>query len=475
VYFCGYALVFFAPGDKNMKNPFRLTILLLLAAFACNAWAADVSVTLPPGTQIPEAAQPGPDFDVQKATDAYLALLTPEQRARSDAYFEGGYWLQLWNWLAGLVAVGLMLKFGWSARLRAWAGKRASPFLQSFLYAAGFLILLWLLTLPLAAYEGYFREHQYGSSNQTLVQWLGESLIDVAITAVLGGLFIAAIYALVRKTAGAWWAWASAATFAFVLFIIVITPVFINPLFNDYKPLPAGETRDAILSMARANQIPSDNVTWSDASKQTKRISAHVSGMFGTTQLTLNDNLLEKTSLAEIKAVMAHEMGHYVLNHGLRHAVYLTILFGLGFFLLDRLMTRTLERAGARLGIRDRNDVATLPIVVAIFSTYLFLATPWWNRIIYAGEVEADLYGLNAAREPHAFATVAMRLGSYRKLEPGPIETFVFYDHPSGRNRIEMSMQWLKENQELIGRSAAPAQSPAVENIDGEIATPATH
>ena len=191
--------------------------------------------------------------------------------------------------------------------------------------------------------------------------------------------------------------------------------------------------------------------------------------MFGTTQISLNDNLLDKTSLPEIKAVMAHEMGHYVLNHGLRHTVYLSLLYGLGFLILDRVLTALLARHGERWRIGGRGDPASLVVAFAVLSTYLLLAQPLFNRIIYAGEVEADIYGLNSAREPHGFATVAMRLGSYRKLEPGPIETFLFYDHPSGRERVRMSMEWLKENQALF------RQRPAVTDIDGESATPATH
>ena len=425
---------------------------LVLFILACQlAGAADVSVSLPPGTAIPEAALPGADFDAQRATDAYLALLTPAQRARSDAYFEGGYWLQLWNWLLSTAVALLILVSGWAAGIRDWIARRfRRPSIQTLLFAAVFGVLTWLLTLPLAVYQEFFREHQYGSSNETLGGWFVDSLKALMLAVVFVSVFIAIVYALIRRAPRTWWAWASMVTFGFFLLIFMVTPVFINPLFNEYKPLPPGAAREAIMSLARANQVPAHDVMWYDASKQTKRISAHVAGLFGTTQIGLNDNLLEKTSLPEIKAVMAHELGHFALNHGLRHAIYLSLLFAAGFFILYRGVAYSVARWGERWRIRDVGDPATLPILSAIFGTYLFLATPLQNRIIYAGEVEADLYGLNAAREPHGFATIAMRLGSYRKLEPGPIEKWFFYDHPSGRDRVEMSMQWLEENQQLF-------------------------
>lgn len=185
--------------------------------------------------------------------------------------------------------------------------------------------------------------------------------------------------------------------------------------------------------------------------------------------MSLNDNLLNRTSLPEIKAVMGHEMGHYVLDHPLQGAVFFTLVFGLGFLILERFFERGKRRWGERFGIRERADPAGLPLALAILSAYLFLATPLTNRYIYAGETAADLYGLNAAREPHGFATVSMRLGAHRKLEPSPLEEFLFYDHPSGRRRVEMSMRWLGENQGLFtpapsSQDRGTAANPGAEN-----------
>jgi STE24 endopeptidase len=428
-------------------------VLLAIAALwlGPNAVAADVAAELPPGVQIPEAARPGPGFDVERATQAYLALLTSEQRARSDAYFEGGYWLGLWQFLYGLAVLLAILKLGWSVRLRNWAERvtaRRVP--QILLFALAFTPLVWLLSLPMSWYAGFVREHTYGISNQSLGAWFWDELKSMLMVTVLAGILIVGIYGFVRRTGARWWGWATGFTFLFLLFIFMITPVFLSPLFNKYQALEEGPVRSAVLSLARANEIPTDRVMWFDASKQTKRISANVSGLFGTTQVSLNDNLLKHTSLPEIKAVVGHEMGHYVLGHPLQASVFFTLLFGAGFLILERLQERVRRRWGEQLGIRERADPAGLPLALAILSAYLFLVTPASNHYIYAGEVAADLYGLNAAREPHGFATVAMRLGAYRKLEPSPLEEFLFYDHPSGKRRVEMSMRWLKENQSLI-------------------------
>ncbi|HJS21121.1 MAG TPA: M48 family metallopeptidase [Steroidobacteraceae bacterium] len=445
--------------------PRPLGFLLLLGALSLliggTPRAEVLAVDLEPGVKIPAAAQPGPDFDVERATQAYMALLTPEQRARSDAYFEGRYWLGLWEFLYGAAVLLALLSLGWSARLRDWAERMAARrWLQTLAFAVLFTPVVWVLSLPFSFYADYVREHSYGLSNQDPGAWLWDEFKGMLLGTMLFAIVIVAVYAFVRRAGERWWLRATGFAFVFMLFVFMITPVFLSPVFNKYQPLEAGPVRDSVLSLARANDVPTDNVRWFDASKQTKRISANVSGLFGTTRVSLNDNLLDRTSLPEIKAVLGHEIGHYVLHHSLRHALYYTLLFGVGFLLLERLHHVALARWGARWGVRERADPAGLPLALVILSAYFFVTTPITNRNIYVAEAEADLYALNAAREPHGFATVAMRLGAYRKLEPSRLEELLLYDHPSGKRRVEMSMRWLAENQALAAQQVAADPGP---------------
>ena len=204
--------------------------------------------------------------------------------------------------------------------------------------------------------------------------------------------------------------------------------------------------RDAVLSLARANEVPTDHVEWFDASKQTTRISANVVGLDGLARINLNDNLLEKTSLPEIRAVLGHEIGHYVLNHPLKLDVFFALFYGLAFAIVAWALERALARWGSALGLRGRADPAALPLLVALFSVVWFAFTPFTNSLVRSVEAEADAFGLNAAREPEGFAMQALRLSTYRKLRPGAVEEFIFYDHPSGYDRVRRAMVWLKEN-----------------------------
>ena len=440
-------------------------LLLGLCAMLCIACAhADTPATrdLPPGLQIPEAARPGPNFDVDRATEAYLNLLSPEQRQLSDAYFEGGYWLQLWGLLYGLAVAAVLLWGGISRRLRDIA-RRVSrrPAVTTWIFGILFILAYFILGLPWSIYTDFIRERQYGLATQDFSGWFGDALKSLMVSVIIVPLVLMALYAAVRRAGERWWIWASGLAFVFGLFAQMLAPVYVEPLFNDYKPLREGAAREAILSLARANQIPTDHVVEFDASRQTTRISANVAGFAGTTRVAMNDNLLNKTSLPEIKAVLGHEMGHYVLNHGVRGAIYLGIVFVFVFWLTHRLLDGSLARWGGRLGLADRADPAALPLAMASISILLFLATPLLNTVGRQIEAEADAFGLNAAREPNGFAMSAMRLSTYRKIHPGPIEEVIFYDHPSGYDRVHGAMLWLKENQDNPTANAPlPAGKP---------------
>jgi STE24 endopeptidase len=392
-----------------------------------------------------EAQEPSPRSP-EEETRAYLSRLSPEEKARSDAYFEGGYWLGLVDFLYGLGIACLLLATRVSRRVREWASRvTRRRVLRTGLYALFYILATAVLTFPLTLYQGYFREHAYGLSNQSFAPWFEERLIALGVALVIFGLLLVVLYAVFRRAPRAWWIWGTVVSLAATVLGILIAPVFIMPLFNDYRPLSNPELRDSILSMARANGVPADEVYEVDASRQSKRISANVSGILGTMRVSLNDNLLSRCSKAEVRSVMGHEMGHYVLNHAYEGILFFGVLLFFGFAFVRWSFGASQRRWGERWGIGGIDDEAALPLLAALLSIFFFLMTPVVNSFVRANEAEADIFGLNASEEPEGFAEVSLKLGEYRKLDPGPVEEWVFFDHPSGRARIEMAMAWKRE------------------------------
>lgn len=452
-----------------MREFIRFTLFIgILSLFFSNAGHAQQPAPAAAPSQQPELSTPvvpaaataesSATFDVEAATNAYLAKVPADKKARSDAYFEGGYWLILWDFLISFAVFILLLRSRLSARMRDFAERltRFKP-LQTMIYFVQFTLAISLLTLPMGIYEGYFREHKYDLLNQTFSPWFKEQLIMLAINLVLGSLVVTLLFGIVRRLGRNWWVWGAAVSVVFILFVQLIAPVYLFPLFNTYTKLEDRRVREPILSLARANGIPATDVYQVDASRQSNRVSANVSGFLGTQRITLNDNLLRRCSLHEIEVVMGHEMGHYVLNHSYKFALFLLVSSLIMFAFLNWGLTWSLSRWGERWGVRGITDVAVLPLAALLLAIFGFLSTPIFNSAIRIQEAEADIFGINAAQQPDGEAEVALKLGEYRKLSPGTLEEIIFFDHPSGRTRIATAMRWKKEH--LPGSPLLPAPS----------------
>lgn len=385
-------------------------------------------------------------FDVERATRAYLDLLQGPARSQSDAYFEGGYWLILWSTLVTCLAYWLVLATGFSAWLRTWAtGRTRRPALATMLYALGLTLVTTIITLPWTIYTGFVREAQYGLMSQSFALWSFDQLKALVIALIVTPLAFASIYAAIRRTPRFWWAWGAGLTWGFVLLASAVLPVLIAPLFFTMSELPAGPLRERVVKMARAHEIPAEHIYVADLSRQTKRISANVSGLGPTVQITLADNLISRTSSDEVAAVMGHEMGHYVLGHVWRNAAWYAVLFLIMFLAVARVTPAVIARH-PRWRIEGVYDVASAPALLLVATLVMALATPFENAIVRSAETEADAFGLDVARQPDAFALIAIRLSEYRKLEPGHFEEMLFFDHPSGETRIRRAMQWKKDH-----------------------------
>lgn len=383
-----------------------------------------------------------------------------EATARSNAYYEGSYIIEFASAAVSIAVAGLILMLGWARGVRGWLERTVKWFPLVALGMAFFVNLVsTVLTFPFSYYVGFVREHRYDLSTQTFPEWFGEQMIGAGIGLVIGSIFIAILYMIIRAARNTWWIWGSAVTIVFAMFVNLLFPVFVAPLFNTYTPMEQGELRDDILAFAQANGVPADNVYVYDRSRQTNSISANVSGAFGTTRISLADTLLQRSSPEAVRAVMGHEIGHYVLGH-----TYSLLIMTAGLILFSFAFVHFAFRAIAkneRWGVRDIADPAGLPLAFILLAVVGLLTTPIQRNITRFHENQADAFGLNAAREPDGFAEAAVLLSEYRKMEPSGLEEWVFYTHPSGWNRVHRAMVW-KANEIAAGRLApSPGGPPA--------------
>lgn len=386
-------------------------------------------------------------FEVEHATRLWLATLSAPARARSDAYFEGGVWLSLWSTLVSVLICWFLLRLRLLPKVRDGMQRRGwRPWLAILACAGVFIAADSLLSLPWTLYADFARERQYGLMNQSLGAWLGDQLTGLVLSVVMGSALLLAIYAVIRKYPRHWWLIGTGVAGLAFTFAALVAPVLIVPLFNTSTELPAGPVRNRIVAMAEAHGVPARHIYLVDASRQSDRISANVSGLGPTVRITLNDNLLRQGSVAETAAVMGHELGHYVLGHVWKSVAAVTLLMAALLWLAARFAPPLIRYGGQRWGVRGLGDPASLPVLAGVLSVLSLLATPLTNTLIRVQESEADAFGLDAAREPDGFAGAAMKLASYRKIAPGPLEEMLLFDHPSGVTRVRMAMQWKKDH-----------------------------
>ncbi len=392
-------------------------------------------------------------IDPAAETARWLATISPEDLERAVDYTRGGHWLLLWGAVVSIVVAWIIIRTGVLSGIRdRMERRRKRPKLVSLVVGVVWVLMDFVLTLPWAIYQGWWRETQYGLTEQPLAGWLTEALMDTAITVVLLGLLIVGLYFIIRHARRLWWAWGAGLTALAVVFMLIVSPILIEPLFNTYTPAPDGPMRDAVVELAHATGTPDDKIYIYDGSRQSDRYTANVSGLFGSARVAMSDVMFAKgADLAEVRGVVGHEMGHYVHMHSLWMAGIMILLAGLAFWLIDRMFPLAKRLLGAnRVG--DISDPAGLPVLAAIGAVIGLLLTPVTNTMIRVIEQDADQFSLTHANEPDGLSKALIKTAEYRAPSPSAIEEILFYDHPSVENRIRMAMEW---------KSTHPANSPA--------------
>jgi STE24 endopeptidase len=382
-------------------------------------------------------------FDPAAATAAYLAQLPPEAHAKATAYTQGGHWLMLWGLIVALVVAVIIIRSGVLVTLRRrLERRRPRPVVVSFGVGFAYLLIDWLISLPWSAYSGWWRQKQYGLTSQAFGGWLGEAAIGVGIGGLFAGLFLVALYALIRKAPRTWWLWSGGLSAAFIAVLMLVSPIFIEPIFNKYTPAPAGPVRDAVVEIARANGVPSDKIFVYNGSKQSNAYTANVSGLFGSARVAMSDTMFKQgADLSEVRAVVGHEMGHYAHQHSLWIAGVMGLLSIMAFFLVDRLFAPVSRLLGAD-NVQGLADPAGLPVLAVILAVLGLLAEPLQNSLIRFAETDADRFSLEQVNEPDGLAKALVKTIEYRAASPSQLEEVLFYDHPAVSVRIRRAMDW---------------------------------
>lgn len=386
-------------------------------------------------------------FNPAAETARYIDSLGPEALQKAADYTNASHWMLLWGFIVSAFVTWIIVRTGILDRVAAKLEKRGWS-LRTWLVGLTYFLTSAIIGLPWGIYQEWGFEKSYGRTSQPLSDFLMQDAIGTVISSLLGALFFLGIYALIRKAGKRWWLWSGGlAAFAGAA-TMILSPVLIEPLFNEYKPLQDGPVKAALVDMAAEAGIPADRVFVYDGSRQSNNFTANVSGLFGSKRIAISDVALKGASLDEVKAVTGHEIGHYVSGHIWRMVGVLVLLSIAFFFLADRLFPRFARAFGSNAGIGDPQG---LPVLIFIVGLLSLLAQPVMNAVVRQGEREADNYSLRHVNLPDALASALVKTAEYRYPRPSALQEAIFYTHPSVEWRVRNAMEWKAKGMEKSG------------------------
>ena len=385
-------------------------------------------------------------------------VAVPEPTPEALSYYRSGNVLFVIGNLWDLLIPSLLLFAGVSGRIRDWARRTGRKwFFEIGLYFIVFTVIIFLVDLPLSYYQGFVRQHAYGLSNQTFAKWARDEVTGLVIGLVVGVLFIWVPYLLLSRSPKRWWLYTGLLAIPFIVLSILVQPVWIDPLFNKFGPMKDKTLETEILALADRAGIEGSRVFEVAKSEDTKAVNAYVTGFGSTKRIVLWDTILAKLNREQLLVVMGHEMGHYVLGHVWKSILSLSTLIILALYAVHRTAGWLITRYRHRFGFTELSDVASLPLILILFSVASLVVTPVALAMQRHFEHEADRFGLEITHDNYAAASAFATLQQENLAvpRPGPLYTWWRASHPSLGDRIDFSNDYRpwESNQPLVYES----------------------
>jgi STE24 endopeptidase len=377
-------------------------------------------------------------MNVEAATANYIDSLGPAALQKAHDYTVGKEWMLLWGLVVAGIVTLLIVRWGLLDRIEGRIAERRRG-LRAFTVSLVYFVVSAVLTLPWTLYASWYRETSYGRTSQPIGDFLFQSTLSTVITSLIAALFLMGVYWLIRRTGKRWWLWSGGLFAAGMAFIILLSPVLIEPLFNKYEPVPAGEVHDAVVEMAGRAGVPPSQVFMYNGSRQSNNFTANAGGVGSTARVAISDVALKSASLDEVRAVTGHEIGHYVLKHTWYGIAFFSVAAVVLFWLADRLFPRFARAFGSNASVSDPRGI---PVLMFMGAAFMLLISPLLNSFARTIETDADQYSLETENKPDGLASALVKTAEYRYPRPGKLEEVIFYDHPSVENRVRRAMQW---------------------------------
>jgi STE24 endopeptidase len=368
--------------------------------------------------------------------------LSPDELSRAESFAAALRPASLASLVLGLAVSGVLGLTRLGGRVMQAAGKPVGGRWAGEVVLGVFALAVIgrLVTLPLSAYGEVVR-HRYGLSTRGWGLWLRDVAVSTGIDAGLTALGMLALVFLARKAPRTWWAWGAVGAAGLVVAGSFLWPVVIEPAFNEFESMPAGQLRTDLLALAEENGTPVEDVLVSDASRRTTALNAYVSGFGSTRRIVVYDTVPERLTDAEVESIAAHELGHVATDDVLTGTLIGALGAGVGVALLGWLLSpRLLRRAGAD----SPGDPRVVPLVLFLVAVGSLVSAPVQNLVSRHVEARADVHALDLTDDPGTFIEMQRGLARTNISDPDPPVAWQWFfgSHPTLAQRVALAEDW---------------------------------
>jgi STE24 endopeptidase len=363
----------------------------------------------------------------------------------SQRYESAKRFASITGFVVDVVILVYLVRSHLSIRIRDFAEMiSTAPWLTIAIYVVAAGAIFKVCDLLLSFYSGYFLEHRFGLSRQSLGAWIKDQLKAIALGVPLGVAGVEVIYGFLRSSPDRWWIYASLVFVAFVVVMANLAPVLLLPLFFKFKPVENEDLQTRVERLARRTNTAVCGIFEWALGEKTRKANAAVVGWGNTRRIIVSDTLLEKFSGEEIEVIMAHELCHHVKNHIWKGLALQSVLTFIGFYVASK----ALPPLSIHFGFRDVADVANFPLLALVISGVSLLILPLVNYFSRRLETQADLYALDITGDALGFVSSMEKLAEINLANKAPNKfiEFVFYSHPCVEDRIKLAADRVGQN-----------------------------
>lgn len=373
----------------------------------------------------------------------------------ATSYNKSAIILSLTGTLVSILSLVFILNTGLSSVLRNLSMKFVKKEALSYIiYIFMLFIVYYLINLPLDFYSNYIFDHGYGMSNQSIGRYFTSGLLNLLVTAISYGLVFYIPFNIYKRHPKRWYVYTLLLSIPIVVFVYILTPLYLDPIFNKFKPLSDGSVKSSIMKLTEKAKIKDCKIYVVDKSKDTSALNAYMTGIGYTKRIVIWDTSLKKFTPKELDFIVSHEIGHYVLSHVYKSMFFVILSIFIFLLLIHKILPLLIQDYGGLFHIYSLKDYAIVPLIILILSLSMFFVSPITSFYSRYCEHEADTFALELTEDNISGEDAFKKLssGNLSVYEPNKLYLLWFYDHPSLRDRIIFTREYKPYHNGETGR-----------------------